>query len=187
MTPYGRQDVSYHRKSMFNLRCFNWLVRLSDLYEQYVKSLGLTPSEFDFLFRTRPRALDNNHPLPWTLRPKKKAAISQMTFSKAFSWMKMFKFRLKFHWSSFLRVQMTIFQHWFRWRQWRLNYRHLYASIGLIKLIIVYIYIHIFVFFFVKMVLGPLMPDTKWMVNVEKIASLYGAYWSWESWLTADW
>ena len=41
-------------------------------------------------------------------------AISQTTFSSAFSWMKMFEFRLKFHWSLFQRVQSTIFQHWFR-------------------------------------------------------------------------
>ena len=41
-------------------------------------------------------------------------AISQTTFSNAFSWMKMFELRLKFHWSLFLRVQLTIFQHWFR-------------------------------------------------------------------------
>ena len=41
-------------------------------------------------------------------------AISQTTFSSAFSWMKMFEFRLKFHRSLFLRVQLTIFQHWFR-------------------------------------------------------------------------
>ena len=40
--------------------------------------------------------------------------ISQTTLSSAFSWMKMFKFRLKFHWSLFLKVQLTIFQHWFR-------------------------------------------------------------------------
>ena len=38
-------------------------------------------------------------------------AISQTTFWSAFSWMKMFEFRLKFHWSLFLRVQLTIFQH----------------------------------------------------------------------------
>ena len=37
-------------------------------------------------------------------------AISQTTFSNAFSWMKMFEFLLKFHWSLFLRVQLTIFQ-----------------------------------------------------------------------------
>ena len=44
----------------------------------------------------------------------KMGAISQTTFSSAFSWMKMLKFRLKFHWNMFLRVQLTIFQHWFR-------------------------------------------------------------------------
>ena len=38
--------------------------------------------------------------------------ISQTTSSSAFSWMKMFEFRLKFQWSLFLRVQLTIFQHW---------------------------------------------------------------------------
>ena len=41
-------------------------------------------------------------------------AILQTTFWSTFSWMKMFEFRLKFHWSLFLRVQLTIFQHWFR-------------------------------------------------------------------------
>ena len=44
----------------------------------------------------------------------KMAAIFQTTFSKAFSWMKMFKFRLNFHWSLFPKVQLTILQHWFR-------------------------------------------------------------------------
>ena len=43
----------------------------------------------------------------------KMAAIFQTTFSTAFSWMKMLKSRLKFHWCLFLRVQSTIFQHWF--------------------------------------------------------------------------
>ena len=41
-------------------------------------------------------------------------AILQTTLSNAFSWMKMLEFRLKFHWHLFLRVQFTIFQHWFR-------------------------------------------------------------------------
>ena len=41
-------------------------------------------------------------------------AISQTTFSNAFSWMKMSEYRLKFHWSLFLRVQLTISQYWFR-------------------------------------------------------------------------
>ena len=37
-------------------------------------------------------------------------AISQTTFSNAISWISW----LKFHWSLFLRVQLTISQHWFR-------------------------------------------------------------------------
>ena len=43
----------------------------------------------------------------------KMVAISQTTFSNAFSWMKSFAFRFKFHWSLFQRVQSTINQHWF--------------------------------------------------------------------------
>ena len=44
----------------------------------------------------------------------KMAAISQTTLSNAFSWMKILEFRLKLHWSLFLRIQLTIFQCWFR-------------------------------------------------------------------------
>ena len=44
----------------------------------------------------------------------KMAAISQTTLSSAFSWKKISAFRLKFHWSLFLRVQLTIFQPCFR-------------------------------------------------------------------------
>ena len=44
----------------------------------------------------------------------KMAAIFQTTFSNAFSWMKMHEFRLRFHWSLFLRLELTIFQHWSR-------------------------------------------------------------------------
>ena len=43
-----------------------------------------------------------------TLRPRQMDAISQTTFSNAFSWMKMFEFRLKIHWSLFPRVELTI-------------------------------------------------------------------------------
>ena len=44
----------------------------------------------------------------------KMAAIFQTTFSNVFSWMKMNEFWLRFHWSLFLGIQLTIFQHWFR-------------------------------------------------------------------------
>ena len=49
-----------------------------------------------------------------SLRPRQMDAISQTTFSNAFSWMKMFEFRLKFHWIWFPRVQLTIIKLWFR-------------------------------------------------------------------------
>ena len=44
----------------------------------------------------------------------KMAAISQTTLSNTFSWMKMLEFRLRFHWSLYIRVQLTIYEHWFR-------------------------------------------------------------------------
>ena len=74
------------------------------------------------------------------------AAISHTTFLNAFSWMKIYEFRLKFHWSLFPRVQLTIFHYWFRqWlgadrvtshylNQWWLDYRRIYASLGLNEL-----------------------------------------------------
>ena len=44
----------------------------------------------------------------------KLATISLTIFSYACSWMKRFVFWLKFHWSLFLKIQLTISQHWFR-------------------------------------------------------------------------
>ena len=43
------------------------------------------------------------------------AAIMQMTFLNALSWMKMYEFQLKFHCNLFLRLELTISQDWFRW------------------------------------------------------------------------
>ena len=45
--------------------------------------------------------------------------ISQTTFSNVFSSLKMFEFRLKFHWNLFPMVQLIIFQHWFTIMAWR--------------------------------------------------------------------
>ena len=48
------------------------------------------------------------------------AAILQTTHSNAFSWTKMYAFRLRFHWSLFLRVQLTIIDHYTpAQRSWR--------------------------------------------------------------------
>ena len=76
----------------------------------------------------------------------KMAAILQTTFSNAVSWMKVYEFRLIFHWGLFLRFKLTIFQYWFRkWlgadqttshylNQWWLVYWRIYASLGLNEL-----------------------------------------------------
>ena len=84
-------------------------------------------------------------PLPHWGRDKM-AVISQ-TLSNAFSWIKMYEFRLKFHWKLFLGVKLIISQHWFRqWlgavratshylNQWyMLFYWRIYASLGLNEL-----------------------------------------------------
>ena len=77
----------------------------------------------------------------------KMAAISQTMFSNAFCWMIMYEFHLKFHWSLFLRFQLTIFQHWFRYwlgdvqatshylKQWWLVYWRIFTLLGLNELI----------------------------------------------------
>ena len=61
---------------------------------------GLTPNKWQAIALTH-----------WC--QNKMAAILQI-FSNAFSWMKMYEFWLRFHWSFILRVQLTIFQCWFR-------------------------------------------------------------------------
>ena len=78
----------------------------------------------------------------------KMTAISQTIFSNAFFRMKMFKFRLSFHWSLFPGVQLTIFQHKFRWwlgadqatshylSQWCLVYWRIYASLSFNEIIL---------------------------------------------------
>ena len=58
--------------------------------------------------------LGKNEHLLTPLPPDKMATISQIIFSDAFLWMKSFVFWLKCQWSLFLRVEMTITQHWLR-------------------------------------------------------------------------
>ena len=87
-----------------------------------------------------------------TLRPKQDGRHFQTTFSNAFSWMKIFNFRLRFPWRLFPRFQLTIFQHWFRWwlgageatshylNQWWSVYWRIYASLGLNELRIAHLW-----------------------------------------------
>ena len=52
-----------------------------------------------------------------TLRPRQLGTISQTTFSNAFSWMKMFELRLRFHWSLILMIQLTALIQIMAWRR----------------------------------------------------------------------
>ena len=74
------------------------------------------------------------------------ADIFHMMFPNAFSWMKMYKSRVRFNWSLFPMVHLTISQHWFRqWlgagqvtshylNQWWLMFWRMCASLGLNEL-----------------------------------------------------
>ena len=53
---------------------------------------------------TKPSTRENLDETFYALRPRKMDTISQTTFSSAFHWIKMYEFRLKIHWSLFLRV-----------------------------------------------------------------------------------
>ena len=72
----------------------------------YVHICGIVPGKIPFhlelMFYLIPLPLD------------KMAAISQTIFWDAFSWMKIFEFRLRFHWSLFLMFELAIFHHWIR-------------------------------------------------------------------------
>ena len=61
----------------------------------------------------------------------KMAANFQTTFSNAFCWMTMYEFRLRFHWSLFPMVQLTICHYL---NQWWFDYRRIYACLGLHEL-----------------------------------------------------
>ena len=50
-----------------------------------------------------------------TLRMRQTDVSSKTTFSNACSWMKILVFCFKYHWSWYLKFQLSICQHWFRY------------------------------------------------------------------------
>ena len=69
-----------------------------------------------------------------TLRPRRNGYQFTDDIIKCI-FLKTCKFRLRFHWSLFLRVQLKLFQHWFRW--WfgaGQVYWRMYVSLGLNEL-----------------------------------------------------
>ena len=111
--------IAFYTETLLAIICFNadWLSR--SIGQQYTLSLSkenphklkMYPST-KMLMKVWSVMLLPSWLTHWG--PDKMAAISQTTFSNVFSWMKMYEFRLRFHWSLFPRVQLTIFQHWFR-------------------------------------------------------------------------
>ena len=95
------QNASFDRMGRFSLNAFNLhIILLEKWYIVFAINISNTMTTCNMILTHLP--LD------------KMAAISQMIFSDTFSWMKMYKFWLRFRWILFLRVQLTIFQHWFR-------------------------------------------------------------------------
>ena len=60
------------------------------------------------------RDLDNISHWGWD----KMAAIFQTTYSNAFSWIKMYEFRLRFHWNFFIMFELIIFHRWVQKMAW---------------------------------------------------------------------
>ena len=106
-------DFTYYQSTL--VQAMAWCRQATSHYLSQCWPRSLSPSGIV----TRPQWVksfwpDDRAVLVNTLKPRQMDAISQTTFSNAFSWMKMFEFRLEFHRSLFPRVQLTIFQQWFR-------------------------------------------------------------------------
>ena len=85
--------------------------------KQYI---GVLPLSLDCLCSTNPTRPRSKKWQYFTHLPlDKMAAISPTIFSDAFSWTNSFVFWLKFPWSLFLRVQLTITQHVVSIMAWR--------------------------------------------------------------------
>ena len=86
----------------------------SHCLNNYPGTLSQIPvSVTHFKIRISSKASQSSNELQWLdlthWGRDKMVAISQTTFSNAFSWMKMYKFRLRFHWIFSPRVESTMF------------------------------------------------------------------------------
>ena len=95
------QDI--RRSSICIMRIMNMQAELATFAVEIVNQLNIHTSIHELLNRAL---------IHWGR--DKMAAIFQTIFSNPFSWMKMYEYRLRFHWILFPRVQLTISQHWFR-------------------------------------------------------------------------
>ena len=110
--------------SPYGITMLHWVnsLWLSEKFEKWIIQITATYSDANKLKITMV-CHGRNHTVSWHnscyvslthWSRDEMVAISQTTLSSAFSWKKMSGLRLKFHWSLFLWVQLTIFQHCFR-------------------------------------------------------------------------
>ena len=106
---------------------FPWMIILIQISLKFIPSgesklsqqrlsKGLAPKQQTIILanydpQTHVRVI--RHQLVNTVRPRQNGRQILTTVSNAFSWMKMYKFRLRFHWSLFPGIQLTIFPHCF--------------------------------------------------------------------------
>ena len=102
----------YSKRINSHVTCPNWLRNTHSVLIKLLRYFGKAAYRSRFIRLCRHRMPFGNSTLTHWGRDKMDA-ISQTTFSNEFSWMNMYESQWKFHWSLFLRVQLTISQHWF--------------------------------------------------------------------------
>ena len=117
ISPRKRRELSYIQwfssLSCFSVFCYHSICPyLSKLIHRHRNYITIAAAPVGQPWKTGvnvSQASINSSPLD------KMAVIPQTSFSNVFSCVKKFDFWLKFHCSLFLRVPLTITQHWFRW------------------------------------------------------------------------
>ena len=113
----GQTEIRVLRATWSQLKCrsvilYSWKDIITQDIDQTSRSLPNTFQLFACWINQKCLSISITTLTHWGR--DKMAAVSQTILSNPFSWMKMLEFRLKFHRSLFLGVQLTIIQHWFR-------------------------------------------------------------------------
>ena len=107
-----------HQSVDLNAWCGICIIKFFKIFEVVTFLVFLLPPKYFFFhdFTNTVHYGSSNWDYKWLTQcdRDKIATIFHVTFSNGFSWMKMFEFRLKFCWSLFLRVLLTVSRHCFR-------------------------------------------------------------------------
>ena len=110
ITEAHRQDPLTHM-GVFNLCDCGSAQEIKFLKDPFSWKIGPLTSIMAIAYTDKSMSRDSNLMSNWSLTHwgrDKMAAVFLKTFSNAFSWMKMYELRLRFHWNLLLRVQLTI-------------------------------------------------------------------------------